>query len=97
MKQEFVELQPLVREAAKEDRAAALAFFLMDQDVGIFGKWKGRMRAADQRALFGQVLGKGLIVIDGDVEEVKMLVSVCFGQDWDCAEYFRWNELPKAA
>jgi hypothetical protein len=96
MKYEFVELSPLVKKAAKVDRAAAMAFFLMDQGVGIFGKWIGRMNAKDQRALFGQYLGKGEIIIDGEQEAVKMRVSIAFGQDWDYPVFLWWNELVAA-
>lgn len=63
------------REVAATDRAAAMAFFLMDQGLSVTGTWAGRMTAADQRALFGRVIGKGRIFIDGATETVEMTVS----------------------
>lgn len=63
------------REVAATDRAAALAFFLMDQGQSVTGQWSGRMSAADQRALFARVIGKGRIYIDGATETVEMTVS----------------------
>ena len=57
------------------------AHFLMAQGLSIHGTWRGRMRAADQRKLFGVFLGKGTIVIDGEAETVAHRYKTCFGLD----------------
>ena len=49
----------------------------------MLGTWEGRMTATEQRALIGRYLGKGVIVINGDDETVRMRVKVCFGLDTD--------------
>jgi hypothetical protein len=75
------------------DHAANLSFFLLDQTGSVFGRWTGRMSAAEQRALFGRFLGKGTLIINGTNETVAMSVKVCFGLDSDVRTRLRWNEL----
>jgi hypothetical protein len=75
------------------DYAAALALFLLDKTGSVFGVWAGRMTAAGQRALFGQFLGKGIIVIDGECETICNRVTVCFGLDYDDRNQRRWAVL----
>jgi hypothetical protein len=75
------------------DYAANLAHFLLANAGSVWGSWKGQMKAADQRALFGRFLGKGLIVIDGEAETLKMYVKVCFGTDFDIRETLAWRSL----
>jgi hypothetical protein len=61
------------------DRAANITFFLLENGQNVWGKWRGSMRAADQRKIFGMVAGRGQIWIDGTEEKVGHNVSVCFG------------------
>jgi hypothetical protein len=75
------------------DYAANLALFLLKNTGTIFGRFVSRMTAAEQRTLFGRVVGKGRIVIDGEKEEVSNLVTVCFGQDYDYRNVTKWNTL----
>jgi len=75
------------------DYAANLALFLQEQTNSIFGRWVGKLTAAEQRALFGRFLGKGRIVIDGEEETVSNLVTVCFGQDYDYRNVTKWSVL----
>jgi hypothetical protein len=82
-----------VRQVAEEDRAAALAFFLMEQGKPVTGRWTGRISAADQRALFGMLIGKGRISVDGARETVEMTVSVCFGTDFSTEFLQPWYAL----
>lgn len=82
-----------VKEIAKEDRAAALAFFLQEVSGSICGQWIGRMSAADQRALFGRTIGRGRLIIDGATETVSMYVSVCFGTDSSCEYAQPWYAI----
>ena len=77
------------------DYAANLAFFLLDHTGSVCGVWRGRMAAVDQRKLFGRFLGKGLLIIDGSNETVRMIVSVCFGTDWDTRELITFGELSR--
>ena len=75
------------------DYAANLAHFLLANEGSIWGRWEGRMTAADQRALFGRFLGKGSIVIDGEAETLCIFVRVCFGTDFDCRANLAWRDL----
>ena len=75
------------------DYAANLAFFLLEKTGSVTGAWEGRMTAVEQRNLFGQFLGKGLIVICGKTEVVQHIIKVCFGQDWDVKASLKWNRL----
>lgn len=75
------------------DYAAELAFFLLEQTGSVCGKWEGRMSAAEQRALFGRFLGKGVIEIDGTEETLRNRVSVCYGMDWDYRNTTRFRQL----
>jgi hypothetical protein len=75
------------------DPAANLAFFLMENASGIWGKWSGPLKAADQRALFGRFLGKGRVYIDGAEERLKHIVTVGFGMDFDVTADVSWRDL----
>jgi hypothetical protein len=76
-----------------DDYAANLSHFLMANGQSIFGKVSVKIKAADQRALFGRFLGKGSIFISGETEELSHWVKVAFGQDIDCTEKMRWGDL----
>ena len=76
-----------------DDAAANLAFFLLENSGSIFGLWRGPMKAVDQRKLFGSFLGKGTLSIDGGEERVTMVVSVCFGLDWEKRHDIPWRDL----
>ncbi len=89
-------LSPLVREAALEDKGAAMAIFLLDNTGSIFGRWVGYMTADDQRTVFGRKIGKGMIEVDGEKELVALNVSVCFGTMRDTVWSSRWIELVDA-
>lgn len=78
---------------AQPDYAANLALFLVEKTGTVFGEWAGRMTAAEQRALFGRFLGKGLIVINGAEETVLNCVKVCFGLDTDNRNVTAWRAL----
>lgn len=65
------------------DYAANVAFFLQEKTGSVLGQWKGKMKAVEQRNLFGRFIGKGTIVIDGAAETICNRVIVCFGHDWD--------------
>jgi hypothetical protein len=78
------------------DYAGSLAMFLQEKTGTVLGRWKGKMPAADQRALFGRVLGKGTIVIDGERETVANQVKVAFGQDYDDRAVTSWRDLNRA-
>lgn len=80
-------------QALSDDFSANLAHFLTINADGCCGHWEGQMKAKDQKALFGRFLGKGRLVIDGATEQVRMVVSVCFGQDWDVRFRSSWTDL----
>ena len=75
------------------DYAAQLALFLQEKTGSIFGEWAGRMTAKEQRALFGQFIGKGLIIINGTQETICNRVKVCFGLDYDDRNVRHWRAL----
>lgn len=53
--------------------------FLLAETGSVWGSWSGRMDYAKQRATFGRVIGKGLIIIDGSNDTVTHRTKVCFG------------------
>lgn len=70
-----------------------LAFFLIEKTGSVLGRFSGRMSAKEQRALFGQFVGKGKVVIDGESEVVKHVVSRCFGLDYEVTFEKKWAAL----
>ena len=75
------------------DRAAFLALVLMELTGTTNGYVESRMTANEQRAIFGRVLGKGVIKIDGAACEISMRVKVCFGTDYDIRNITHWRDL----
>jgi hypothetical protein len=55
--------------------------FLLDNTGSIFGTWKGKMSAKNQRELFGHYFGKGTIEIDGETDTITHTIKVDFGRD----------------
>lgn len=79
--------------ATRPDYAGNLALFLTEKRGSCLAQWKGKMPAAEQRALFGRFLGKGTIEIDGAAETLTHWVKVCFGQDYDVTFERKWGAL----
>ena len=77
----------------KIDYAANLALFLTEKTGTPLGLWRGRMTAAEQRALFGRFIGRGRIAIDGTAETIANRVKVCFGLDYDDRNTTNWRDL----
>ena len=75
------------------DYAANLALFLLEQTGSVLGRTITRLTSVEQRALFGRVLGRGRIVIDGTQETIAHRVSVCFGHDYDDRNVTAWRVL----
>jgi hypothetical protein len=75
------------------DYAANLAHFLLGKTESVCGLWSGKLTASEQRELFGRVIGKGRIVIDGHNEIIFNRVRVCFGRDYDDRNITRWANL----
>lgn len=75
------------------EAAENLASFLTEKKGSPLGKWEGKMSANEQRELFGRVIGRGMIVVDGNEETISNLVSVCFGQDYDYRNVTKWGAL----
>lgn len=57
--------------------------FLLAETGSIWGTWQGRMTYAEQRRVFGRVIGEGLITIDGLNETITHRVKVAFGLDFE--------------
>lgn len=68
--------------SSNPDFAANLAFFLLERTGSIYGIWRSRMTAKEQRDLFGRFIGKGKIIINGEDETITNRVKVCFGLDY---------------
>jgi hypothetical protein len=79
------------------DRAANLAFFLIENGENVWGKWTGRIHAADQRKLFGKVIGRGFLRIDGSEETVSHIISVAFGAFRDSVSCDTFRNLNQKA
>ena len=79
------------------DRAANLAFFLLENTGSIFSTWRGKLTAKKQKSLLGRKIGRGTIIIDGTSETVANRVKVCFGQDYDDRAVTQWSEFQKTA
>lgn len=78
----------------KFEIAANLALFLTEKTGTATGTFAGKMKAREQRGLFGLYLGKGKIVIDGEKETLRHIIKVCFGLDYDITFDKKWNEIP---
>jgi hypothetical protein len=76
------------------DYAANVTLFLLEKTGSIYGEYAARMTAAEQRALFGKYLGKGLIIINGETNMIVNRVKVCFGLDWDDRNHTHFRDLP---
>ena len=70
-----------------------VAFFLLEKVGNVTGTWRGRLTAKEQRALFGQFLGKGTLTIDGALERVTHTIKVCFGLDYDVNQTRTFRQL----
>lgn len=79
--------------ADRFDTAGNLGLFLTDKTGSCLRLWVGYIRAEDQRRLFGRVIGKGKIIIDGSQETVEMVVKVCFGTDYSTTFLKTWKDL----
>lgn len=77
----------------RTDYAANLALYLLEKTDSVFGEHFERMPAAKQRELFGQFIGKGVIIINGAEETICNQVKVCFGLDTDRRNYRNWRDL----
>ena len=62
--------------------AARVGLFLVGKGLNVWDKWKGRLSKVEQLESFGFYMGKGLITVDGQYDEISMTIKVCFGQDW---------------
>lgn len=69
-----------------------LTAFLLKNTGSIFGAFRGRLTAAEQREIFGEFLGKGKIIIDGTREELGHVIKIAYGQDYE-ETVRKWNEL----
>ena len=67
--------------------------FLTEHAFDPWGTWCGRMTANEQLALFGRVIGRGKIVINGEQETICNRVKVCFGHDYDDRNITPWSAL----
>ena len=78
---------------SKSDIVTNLTFFLLENTGSIFGIYKERMSAIEQRKLFGCFLGKGKIIINGLDEDICCRIKIAFGGDYEDRYSMRWIEL----
>lgn len=88
----YVDISAAVAQLAVTDRHAALRLFLNEM-AGTAPRWRGRMKAASQKALFGRNIGRGVLIIDGEREQIRHVVSACFGTDTETTFSTSWREL----
>lgn len=81
---------------SKYEAAANLAAFLLETTGTVCGTWRGHMKAAQQRALFGKFVGKGLLVIKGSDETISHTVKRCFGLDYETTFAKTWAGIETA-
>ena len=72
---------------------ANLVELLLDKTGSIFGTVRLKLTAKEQRALFGQNLGKGTIIINGTDETIVHRVKIAYGNDWDDTARIQWKDL----
>jgi hypothetical protein len=84
---------PMVTANPRVDYAANLALFLLEKTGSVFGQWRGKLKATEQRSLYGRNIGKGTIIINGEQETLCNRVKVCFGLDWDDRNQLNWRDL----
>jgi hypothetical protein len=64
-----------------DDIAANIGLFLTVNGMKTYEEIGKRIKASDQRKLFGVNLGRGLIWVDGRSEVVEHIKKIAFGQD----------------
>lgn len=80
-------------ESTRFERIADIGLFVTVRTGTCTGHWEGRMRAAEQRALFGRFFGKGTLIIDGATERIQHCVTRCFGLDYEFTADLRWGDI----
>ena len=80
----------LERPTNRYDAVANMTHFLLANENNIHAKWVGHMTAKDQRRLFGQFLGKGRVIIDGENERLAHVRKCAFGTDFDVTYDEKW-------
>lgn len=85
--------QRRMSEPTRFERITDIGLFLTMRTGTCTGRWEGRMRAAEQRALFGRFFGKGTLTIDGATERIQHCVTRCFGLDYEFTADLRWADI----
>ena len=70
-----------ISQQQRYELATKIGFFLLDKGLKTWETWQGRLTKNEQMETFGFYMGKGLITVDGQSEEIIMSIKVCFGQD----------------
>jgi hypothetical protein len=70
-----------------------LSTWLMAYRGSMLETWKGKLTYKEQRALFGCVIGKGTIYLDGESEMIKHNVKIAYGADYETTVLCTWNEF----
>ncbi|EGD01115.1 hypothetical protein C6Q28_17020 [Burkholderia multivorans] len=77
----------------QHEQAAKLRLFLVNRIGNCNGKWRGKLRAEEQRALLGRYFGRGTLVIDGARARVRYQVEHMFGGEVETKADVAWADL----
>jgi len=75
------------------DKIESMSALVIARCDSPWGRVTLKMNKAEQVAMFGQYMGRGTIIVDGEAEEVRHVVSCCFGQDYEVTKTVKWIDL----
>lgn len=77
----------------RHELAAKIGMFLVNRTGRCNGQWRGKLLAAEQRALLGRYFGRGTLIIDGTRERIRYQVERLFGAGTDTKADLAWADL----
>ncbi|WP_049098116.1 hypothetical protein [Burkholderia cepacia] len=83
----------LTAQPNQHELAAKLGLFLVNRTGKCNGKWRGKLLAAEQRALLGRYFGRGTLVIDGARARIRYQVERLFGAGVETKADVAWADL----
>jgi hypothetical protein len=83
----------IAAQANPHEPAAKIGMFLVTRTGRCNGQWRGKLLAAEQRALLGRYFGRGTLIIDGARERIRYQVERLFGAGTDTRADLAWADL----
>lgn len=83
----------IAAQANPHELAAKIGMFLVTRTGRCNGQWRGKLLAAEQRALLGRYFGRGTLIIDGARERIRYQVERLFGAGTDTRADLAWADL----